>query len=497
MSQQNKIIQSEGVTKAERYLKKLCNRSFLTLWSYTGIYNDRGTGQEVCDLLVIFGDHIIIFSDKDCEYPNTGDDILDWKRWYKKAIKKSADQVYGAERWILQHPDRIFLDQTCKIIFPIKIPSADKVKFHRIVVAHSASSKCAQVFGGSGSLMIDTQIVGDEQIFTIGKVDPKKGFIHVFDDTTLDILLVSLDTITDFTDYLEKKEQLFNRGISIASTGEEELLADYLKNLNEDGKHDFDLPDNIDEFDRVVLDDEGDWKEFSRSSVRLTQISTNRISYIWDNLIDKFAKNVLGGTIENYGEREYSISEQEMTFRLMASEPRTRRRALSKRLSDLIGNTPKNKMGTQTILTDGNDDFPTYVFLALPFEKYMSYENYRRVRGQTLKDFCLLTKLRCPQAKHIIGIATESGQTKGRSEDAVYLDATNWTEENQRDAEEARDALIRGGLTREDFKETKIKVKEYPYDQNQIKDFQKLKGRSKNLQCPCGSGRKYKKCHGN
>lgn len=493
MSQQNKFIQSEGVTEAERYLKKLCNRSFLTLWSYTGIYNDRGKGQEVCDLLVIFGDHVIIFSDKDCEYPNTGDDKLDWKRWYKKAIKKSADQVYGAERWILQHPDRIFLDQTCKTPFPIKIPAPDKVKFHRIVVAHSASSKCAEIFGGSGSMMIDTKVVGDEQLFTLGKVVSEKEFIHVFDDTTLNILISTLDTISDFIAYLEKKEQLFSRKFSIASTGEEELLADYLKYINRNGEHDFALPDNVENFDRIVLDDEGAWKEFSQSPIRRAQILANRVSYTWDALIETFAKNIFGGTIENYGDEEYSVSDHEITFRFMASEPRTRRRALSENFLSLIEKTSKDKIGTRTVISD-NPNIPIYVFLVLPFEQFMDYENYRRLRGQTLKDFCLLTKLRCPEAKHIIGIATESGRTKGGSEDAVYLDAVNWTEENQKDAEEAKEALTRAGLIRIDFKETKSKVKEYPYDRNQIKDFQKLKGRSKNQSCYCGSGRKYKKC---
>lgn len=496
MDSQNKIIRSDGVTSAERYLKKLCERSFLSMWSYVGVFNDKEQGQEVCDLLVVFGDHIIIFSDKDCEFPNTDNIELNWRRWYRKAIKKSADQVYGAERWISKFPDRLFLDQTCKIPFPIPLPETDKIKFHRIVVAHSASAKCKEIYGGSGSLMIDTQVIGDEQEFTIGKVEPTKGFIHVFDDTTLDILLGSLDTIVDFTEYLEKREILFNRDISIASTGEEELLADYLKNLNKDGKHDFDLPNNLDEFDRVFLDDEGAWEKFSRSPVRLTQLSTNRISYLWDELIEYFAKAILGGTTKNYGDREYSISEQEMTFRLMASEPRTRRRALSKRYLDLIKNTPKDKIATQTTFPDGNEDFPTYVFLALPFEKSRGYENYRRVRGQTLKDFCLLTKLRCPQAKHIIGIATESGRTNKRNKDAIYLDITNWTEENQKDAEDAKDALQSIGLARESYKETRIKVKEYPYDRKQIKDFETMKGRVKNLPCYCGSGKKYKKCHG-
>lgn len=303
-----KIPRSEGVTDAERYLKKLCDRSFLSMWSYAGVFNDRGTGQEFCDLLVVFIEHIIIFSDKDCEFPNTGDIELDWKRWFKKAIKKSADQVYGAERWILKHPNRLFLDQTCNIPFPIDLPSSDKAKVHRVIVAHSASARYAEIFGGSGSLMINTNVVGDTEPFTIGKVDSSKDFIHVFDDTTLNILLNTLDTISDFVAYLEKKEKFLNEQTKIVSTGEEELLADYLKNLNKDDEHDFVFKDDISKFHLLFLDDEGTWEEFSQNPQRKAQIEANKISYAWDALIETFAKHALEGTAVHYhGMKRFAI----------------------------------------------------------------------------------------------------------------------------------------------------------------------------------------------
>ena len=71
------IERPEGVTDAERSLKRLCDRSFLSLWSHAGIYRDQGKvgkghGKEVCDLLVVFEDHIIIFSDKDCSTRTRG-----------------------------------------------------------------------------------------------------------------------------------------------------------------------------------------------------------------------------------------------------------------------------------------------------------------------------------------------------------------------------------------------------------------------------------------
>ena len=93
------ISRADGITESERYLKRLCERTFLSLWSYPGVYRDqgrsgKGDGKEVCDLFVVFENHVIIFSDKDCAFPDSGDLTKDWSRWFRKAVKKSADQVW-------------------------------------------------------------------------------------------------------------------------------------------------------------------------------------------------------------------------------------------------------------------------------------------------------------------------------------------------------------------------------------------------------------------
>ena len=38
--------------------------------------------------------------------------------------------------------------------------------------------------------------------FTVGQVNPSKGFVHVFDDATLPLVLQQLDTVSDFVYYL-------------------------------------------------------------------------------------------------------------------------------------------------------------------------------------------------------------------------------------------------------------------------------------------------------
>lgn len=209
------IHKAEGVTPTEKYLNSLCERTFLSLWSYPGIFRNQkqkgvGDGKELCDMLVVFDEHILIFSDKHCSFPSTGNLELDWQRWCKTAIKKSADQAWGAERWLRCYPKNVYLDRICTNAFPFDIPSQNFAKYHLIVVAHGSEDRCKAEFGGSGSLMFVSSLGKDgnkEELsskpFTFGDLDKTKTFVHVLTESTLDILLQTLDTLSDFVGYLE------------------------------------------------------------------------------------------------------------------------------------------------------------------------------------------------------------------------------------------------------------------------------------------------------
>jgi hypothetical protein len=62
------IVKAKSFTESERLLAKLAEKAFLSLWVFPNVYKDegitKGQGEELCDLLVVFGDHVIIFSDK-------------------------------------------------------------------------------------------------------------------------------------------------------------------------------------------------------------------------------------------------------------------------------------------------------------------------------------------------------------------------------------------------------------------------------------------------
>lgn len=438
-----KLTKSGGTTPTERHLAKLCEKTFLRLWSYPNLYRDQGGGKELCDLLIVSGDHIIIFSDKSCTFQNTGDIVRDWQRWFRRSVLESAKQIYGAERWIRNYPDLIFLDPKCENRLPIELPSSDSARFHRIIVARGAGKRCSEFFGGdTGSLMVRNDIVGSDHIdpnvgsrdiFTIGQVDPEKGFVHVLDDENLDILLNELDTVSDFVGYLTKKEELFASDKTVQATGEEDLLAYYLTHINSDGEHDFVFPSD---FDLVVMDH--CYAEMPKDDQYIEKKRADEVSYMWDRLIEHTSKHISEGTLS--AGNEYDVSYHERGLRILASENRLARRGLANALGDLIFSTPMKKTKARVVVTEDKSG-TGYCFLVCAKKSEQDYEEYREFRAGLLQCYCRVMKVKYPQLEHIVGIATESGHVKGRSEDLVYLDGTEWSDDDQAQAIELQKKL--------------------------------------------------------
>ena len=479
---------SEGVTESERYLNALCDRSFLSLWSYPGVFRDqgrltgKGDGKEVCDLLVVFEEHIIIFSDKHCHFAESGDLGTDWGRWYKRAVLKSAEQIWGAERSIRDFPNRLFLDRHCHVPFPISLPLVDKARFHRIVVAHDAARRCHEILGGSGSLMLQSTLHGTDHLkqpFRIGHIDRQEGYVHVFDDTSLDVVMNTLDTITDFVSYLSKKEKLMTGRIPVFAAGEEELLAAYLSRVDANSEHDFVVDPNCPGFVLV----EGHWSAFVGSPARQAQVDANKISYVWDAILEGVLGQLAAGTYKSSVE---GLSEHEKSFRWMARENRTRRRMLAECFVELLEKTRPDFRASRVVKPTSVGE-PYYLFLLLPQYPTWTREQYRRIRAKMLTDYCLVVKLQFPDALHVVGIAAESGIDDPDLPDLSHFDSVNWTPEL---AEQAKSLKRELGI----FTDTKVSTRI-------VEEFPRTPSRestsvSRNSPCPCGSGKRYKRCCG-
>lgn len=486
------VERSAGLTDAERRLGKLCERSFLSLWSYANVYSR--PGQELCDVLVVFGNHVLIFSDKCCEFPERGDLQLRWKRWYKRAICKSAQQVWGAERWIQKFPERLYLDAACTKKLPIAVPPASGMVMHRIIVAHGAAKACKKHFGGgNGSLMINTGLQGDDHVdpsrggepFGVGYVDASRRYVHVLDDFTLDVVMRELDTITDFVWYLQKKEELFARLRCVVAAGEEEVLAWYLKHLDERHRHGFAVSDEVD----FMAFDEGMWDEYLGSDARARKKQADAVSYSWDALIEKSNYHAMTGT--QYWNSHGNLQASERSFRLLASEPRVRRRMLATSILDLIAESDERTMKVRVVKPSRPGD-PYYVFLVVPRRFSETEAEYREGRGGVLEAYCLVTRLQFSDALDIVGIATEAGKGSSRSEDIMYYDARNWDAEDEADAKDLQSR--HGLLTRLNMFEWT--EQEYPHDSPRTQPARLNRRYPRNAKCPCGSGLKYKRCCG-
>lgn len=476
-----------GFTESERYLARLCNKTFLSLWSYPNVFRDqgkqgKGDGKEIVDLLAIFGNDILLFSDKHIQFGESGNLATDWRRWHRAAIEEGSKQLFGAERWFREHPERIFTDQACTVSLPITLPPVEQMRFHRIVVVRGAAQRCRKELGGSGSLMISSADSKDTHIgpFMVGQPWPKKGFVHVIDETALDILLNHLDTVADLTAYLRCKESLFTGKATVLAAGEEELLGIYLGRVDENTDHGFFFDDS----DRAIAIEEGYWSDFVRSPERTSQRKANEISYSWDRLIEKFSFHIVTGTQHFATDRTVPI--QETLIRWLARENRTRRRMISRKLGSMIMEAKQNHRRA-TLMMPSRPGDPFWVFLVLGQPPGVDREDYRWTRRELLTRYCAVVRYLHPNAEDICGIATDIYSEEGISEDAVYFDGREWSDEMQVDAREWHEEF---GLLN-NTKSTHFTEREYPAPPPQVQSGGKT---GRNEPCPCGSGIKFKKC---
>ena len=415
--------QSGGYNESEKYLNILCYRSFLSLWSYSNLY--RKVGQELCDALVVVGNRVLIFSDKRCEYKIEGNLDVNWQRWFKSAIEKSASQLWGARNWIERDRNRIFLDPQCSQRFPIDLLDAGDLEYHLIAVAHGSRQVAKDKWGGIGSMAVSNTVKGmtsHSEPCLIGDLDPSKSFIHVLDDVTLDILLENRDTINDFFDYLSKREALIRGPLPFWAEGEEDMLGHYLISINEKGEHIFDLPETLDE--DKFLSFPIHWDDFQSHPQRKIQIEADKISYTWDRLIEHFIKY---GPISNESNNHQDkFNDYERCIRLLAQETRFSRRVLSQIWTDAHKSTPSH---FKRIRTFNNGD-SCYIFLFFPgpecFPNYTMIE-YMEAKDGYLEATCRVYKLLQPRLTFAVGISIESGFDRQTiSPSLLYYEYSEW-----------------------------------------------------------------------
>jgi hypothetical protein len=427
------------LTPSEALVADLCRRSFLTLWSEPNPITRMTPLKELCDLLVVCSPHVIIFSVKEIEYKETGKLEVDWKRWQRRAVEASVEQIYGAERWIRNNSRVIRADGSPGL----QLPPPETIKVHRVAVA----------LGGKGKVPYHQGEFG-------------KGYVHVLDEVSLRVVLRELDTITDFVDYLSAKEDLAQRDVLQLMDGQEEdLLAFYIHQ----GRRFPQGPDVL-----VIGDDL--WSSVTQKPEWKARKEADRESYIWDRLIE-----TLYGSNHAPGMAPADVLDTlDGALGFMARETRFSRRALAQGFNEFMRDAP-NKRTRARMMPSLSD--VRYVFLA------STREEDREGRRKELA-------LRCYVARGmdeftgdtVIGIATERyDRNAGFSLDAVRITMTEWTSEDQRTLEGIQQDL---GYFADPVR-SRMSGDEFP-----LQNVAKVPRVGRNDPCPCGSGRKYKKCYG-
>lgn len=290
-----KIHRSRGSTASERLLADLGEQAFLNLWSYPNLFYDKkqggvGDGKELCDLLVVCGDDVIIFSDKHIRYQEDKEVNIAWPRFYRKAIEGAVVQINGANNWMTRYPDKIFTDSACTQKLPIDLPPVEKRRVHGVVVAKGAHNAIQKILNDdSGSFMIMPSLKGQDAInfsqpgfmpFCVGDVNPGGMFVHVFDDVAIERVIEHLNTITDFTRYLNKRAAYLLSDRLALAHGEEELLANYLNTgIMTGGEYDFEPPRKKKAENAAVMTVQGEWSAYVLSERYFAKTLADDVSY--------------------------------------------------------------------------------------------------------------------------------------------------------------------------------------------------------------------------
>lgn len=361
------------------------------MWTYANPLRTKGE-KELCDILLIFEPHVLIFSVKNIEFKTEGDQKKALDRWWRKAIHDSATQIYGAERNITNARCVTRSDGTKGLDLP---PSNERI-VHRISVS----------LGGKG-------------VVPIPSADFGKGFVHVWEEAFLGVVMRELDTISDLVDYLQAKESFAreNPGLLI-ERGEENLLAIYIHRGRQ-------FPEE--KLPQIISGNL--WETLQGNAQFKRRNEANQESFLWDRLIEHLSREILEDRMEFGG----TLSENERILRYMARENRFARRILSNAFGEFLRDAKALVLRARMMASPSGI---AYVFFAPPVD----YP--RDARIAELGNRCFVARNELPGCETVIGICTNVDPApKGFATDLCLLSFPTWPDRLRCHAENMKDEL--------------------------------------------------------
>lgn len=280
------------MTESEILVNKLCEKVFLSLWTIASPIG-KEAGKELCDALVVFDNKIIIISVKDIKYKETEKIEIGWDRWNKTAIEKSIKQLKGAKRFL--DDSNTVRSQDGKVT--IQLPEKNDRIYFFLTISLGSQREVPVVL-------------------------PENEVIRFLDEYNLDILFSELDTVSDFIEYLQKKEDFLKKSKKIIGS-EEDILAFYLHQNRA-------FPENAD----LLIFGDDLWKEVSNKKEYKIKKKIDKISIFWDSLIEEFINLRDPSIVKIPGYFDPTNKNIELALRTLAKENRFSRRVLSQEFFD-------------------------------------------------------------------------------------------------------------------------------------------------------------------
>lgn len=385
----NPLYKNEPVNESEKKLSLLLNQNFFNLWSHIGIWRKEGIqgdgqGKEICDGVVVFGNKVLIFSDKNISFNTEKDISVAWNRWFKKSITESISQLRGAESRFKIQPDRIFLDKFCTIPFPTCL--SQDIDIHLIAVVSDISL--------DSLAYVKQKSIEDK--FTICDFDSTKTFVHVFDNQTLNLLINELPTIKDFIHYLEIKEKLLRDYGLIAYYNESDLLGYYLENrcLNKEEDISFKYPIYKNQFFFLK---ENYWQEVVKDENYKKHQNMNHKAKPYNKMLNYISECIVNADL-TLG-MNLPIMSHEYVLRTFAEESMFDRAKLSEKIIETITIAP-NKTVLKIVKKD-RDNPKYFMILALPFKQGETESEYSERRQYEVELYFIALKAKFNEIKEL------------------------------------------------------------------------------------------------
>lgn len=410
---------------SEEFLKELADRTFLRLWAIPNTFY--APGKELNDLIIPFGDDIIVISDKASRFAfDTPLDVA-WQRWYKATAVESMRQLKTAVQRIERAPDTVYADGRAQIPISHSLGPVAGKRFHLVAIARPAADPLSVPDAWPG---LTYTSMASTKAFEIGRLEIGGNVVHLFDGPTIDLLLEHLDTAPDFLAYLKGRAKRLSES-DTHHFAERDLLAGALIGWDEEPPG---LP-SVPPLETIVP---GLWDIYSASETPRRRREMDRPSKLIDRLI-----GVHHGEFEA-GRALYeapSFAQHEFAMRLLAAESRFARRIIAHELHDLLNEKDQSTYWVSTVSSPTMQSL-RYVWLIHPDAPDGISDEVADATMQVLLTRYILSIQGQFEQTLVLGVALPNGRGHDNSIIMLAHDKSSWTEDDFQEARKLRDSGV-------------------------------------------------------